>query len=110
LGFTYICGPTTKRATHNEPSDDRQTQAAKLKEIRAELRKRLHAHVPGTVWLRQMVRVLSNITRYPATRREYERFHERLAGLLPCVEILQPYPDVRFDAKYPHIRGKNRVR
>ena len=38
----------------------------------------------------------------------WERFHEKLGALLPPVQILQPYPDVRYYAK--DIRGKNRVR
>jgi hypothetical protein len=49
--------------------------------------------------------------------RGYFQYHaipgngdERLAVLLPPVQILQPYPNVRFDAKDPNIRGKNRVR
>ena len=29
---------------------------------------------------------------------------------LPPVEILHPYPDARFAAKYPNILGRNRVR
>jgi hypothetical protein len=34
---------------------------------------------------------------------------DRLSALLPPVQILQPYPNLRFDAKYHSIRGKNRV-
>jgi hypothetical protein len=44
------------------------------------------------------------------SRLTWERFLERLAVLLPPVQVLQPYPSVRFDAKHPNIRGKNRVR
>ena len=36
-----------------------------------------------------------------------KRFDELLSPQLPAVEILQPYPNVRFDAK---IQGRNRVR
>ena len=35
---------------------------------------------------------------------------ERLGVLLPPVQILQPYPDARFDAQSTHIPGRNRVR
>jgi hypothetical protein len=44
------------------------------------------------------------------SRLSWERFRERLGVLLPPVQILQPYPSVRFDANHPNIRGKNRVR
>ena len=37
-------------------------------------------------------------------------FAERFGPLLPPVQILQPYPNLRFDAKHPSIRVKNRVR
>jgi hypothetical protein len=40
----------------------------------------------------------------------WERFTASLESLLRPVQVLHPYPDARFDAKYPHIRGKNRVR
>jgi hypothetical protein len=40
----------------------------------------------------------------------WERFTARLASLLPRVQIMHPYSDVRFAAKHPSILGKNRVR
>ena len=43
-------------------------------------------------------------------RMRWDRFTASLEPLLPPVQVLHPYPDARFDAKYPHIRGKNRVR
>ena len=44
------------------------------------------------------------------SRLNGDRFLERLGTLLPPVQILQPYPDARFDANHPNIRGRNRVR
>src|SRR5215467_4984353 len=111
--------------------------AAKLKDIRAQLRKRMHERIPGTVeWLQQVVKgyfqyhaVPGNFERMRAFRSDvlkswiqtlrrrsqlhrmsWERFAARLASLLPPVQILHPYPDVRFAAKHPSILGKNRVR
>ena len=52
-------------------------------------------------WLRALRR------RSQRSRWTWERFQERLGILLPAVEILHPYPDVRFAAR---IQGKNRVR
>jgi len=45
--------------------------------------------------------------RSQGSRLTRERFLKRLAVLLPPVQVLQPYPSARFDAKHPNIRGKN---
>src|SRR2546425_6616953 len=138
LGLTHICGTnhqTGNFAVHRRTIGKRM--AAKLKEIRAELRRRMHGRVSGTVkWLRQVVRgyfqyhaIPGNWARMKAFRNDvlriwfqalrrrsqrsrlsWDRFRERLGVLLPPVQILQPYPDVRFDVKHPNIRGRNRVR
>ena len=138
LGFTHICGTnhrTGNFAVHRKTIGKRM--AAKLKEIRAKLRQRMHARIPGTVkWLQQVVggyfqyhAIPGNWERMSAFRRDvlrswfqalrrrsqrsrlsWERFRSRLGNLLPSVQILQPYPDARFDAKHPNIRGRNRVR
>ena len=135
LGFTHICG--TNRTTGKFIVLRRtigKRMAAKLKEIRAQLRQRLHEGVRDTAdWLRSVVRgyfqyhaVPRNRARLKAFRNDVQRlwlqqlrrrsqrtkwswdkFRECLAGLLPEVTNLHPYPNVRFDAR---IRGKNRVR
>jgi RNA-directed DNA polymerase len=138
LGFTHICGRNHKTGNF---AVVRKTigkrMAAKLKDLKAKLRQRMHHRLPGTVrWLQQVVSgyfqyhaIPGNLARMEAFLREewhiwfrtlrrrsqrnritWERFRTSLGGLLPPVQILQPYPDVRFDAKHPHIRGKNRVR
>ena len=138
LGFTHICGTDyqTGRFTVRRTTIGKR-MAAKLKEIRAKLRQRMHDRVAGTVkWLQQVVRgyfqyhaIPGNWARmksfrndvlriwFQALRRRsqrsrlrWEAFRERLGGLLPPVQITQPYPDVRFDARHPSIRGRNRVR
>jgi len=138
LGFTHICG--TNHQTGNFTVIRKtigKRMATKLKDIRAKLRQRMHVSPQNTVrWLGQVVRgyfqyhaIPGNWARmkafrndvlriwYQALRRRsqrsrlnWERFRERLGDLLPPVRILQPYPDVRFDAKHPSIRGRNRVR
>jgi group II intron reverse transcriptase/maturase len=129
LGFTHICGTsqpkgyfTVRRKTMGK------RMAAKLKEIREELRKRMHEEIGGTLkWLKSVVRgyfqyhaVPGNEERLKAflhevrrswlrmlrrrsqrTRWTWERFMKRLGSLLPAVEILHPYPRERFDAKHP---------
>jgi RNA-directed DNA polymerase len=138
LGFTHICGTnhTTGNFTVHRTTIGKR-MAAKLKDIRAKLRARMHERGRNTVrWLQQVVRgyfqyhaIPGNWARMEAFRRDvlrfwfkalrrrsqrsrltWEKFHERLGNLLPPVQILQPYPDVRFDAKHPNIRGRNRVR
>ncbi len=138
LGFTHICGTNyqTGKFTILRKTIGKR-MAAKLNEIRAQLRKRMHARVPGTVkWLQQVVQgyfqyhaIPGNFARLQAFRSDvlwswlqvlrrrsqrhrmsWERFKARLDSLLPRVQILQPYPDVRFAAKHSSIRGKNRVR
>jgi RNA-directed DNA polymerase len=115
--------------------------AAKLKKIRQELRRRLHDATANMVeWLVSVVRgyfqyhaVPRNEERLKTFRREVQRmwlwqlrrrsqrtrwtwktFLEKLGNLLPEVEILHPYPNVRFAFKHPNfgqnIQGKNRVR
>lgn len=138
LGFTHICGTNHKTGNftvHRKTSGKRM--AAKLKDVKAKLQRRMHGRVSGTVqWLQQVVRgyfqyhaIPGNWPRLNAFRRQvlrlwyrtlrrrsqrsrltWARFSERLGQLLPQVQILQPYPDLRFDAKHPNIRGKNRVR
>jgi RNA-directed DNA polymerase len=108
--------------------------AAKLKDIRAKLRERMHENIGGTLkWLQSVVRgyfqyhavpgneerlkaFLHEVRRSwlrmlrrrsPRSRWTWKRFMERLGNLLPAVEILHPYPRERFDA---NIQGRNRVR
>ena len=138
LGFIHICGTNyrTGNFTIHRKTIGRR-MAAKLKDIRAQLRKRMHARVPETAkWLQQVVRgyfqyhaIPGNSARLRAFRRDvlwswlqtlrrrshkhrmnWERVAARLDPLLPPVKILHPYPDARFAAKYPNILGRNRVR
>jgi group II intron reverse transcriptase/maturase len=138
LGFTHYCGVnyTTGNFTVQRKTIGKR-MTAKLKDIQAKLRKRMHAGRTDTVeWLQQVVRgyfqfhaIPGNTSRLNIFRREvlrlwfhtlrrrsqrsrltWEKFSERLASLLPPVQVLHPYPNVRFDAKHPNIQGKNRVR
>jgi hypothetical protein len=138
LGFTHICGTNYKSGkftVHRKTIGKRM--AAKLKQIRVELRKQMHESPKATgQWLAQVVRgyfqyhaIPGNWDRLKAFRNEvlrmwlqtlrrrsqrsrlsWDRFMERFGSLLPPVQILQPYPNVRFDARYAQILGRNRVR
>jgi RNA-directed DNA polymerase len=137
LGFTHICGTNHKTGNftvHRKTIGKRM--AARLKELRAKLRQRMHESPKRTGrWLAQVVRgyfqyhaIPGNWARLTAYRNDvlriwfqtlrrrsqrsrlsWDRFRNGLGSLLPPVKILQPYPNVRFDAIYP-IQGKNRVR
>jgi group II intron reverse transcriptase/maturase len=133
LGFTHICGTnyqTGKFTVHRRTIGKRM--AAKLKDIRAQLYQRMHARLPGTVkWLQQVVRgyfqyhaVPGNCAQLGAFRDEvlrswlqalrrrsqrqrmsWERFNVHLVPLIPQVQVLHPYPNLRFDAKhFPYPR------
>jgi RNA-directed DNA polymerase len=129
LGFTHMCGTSYKagyfvvlRKTIGK------RMAAKLKEIKAELQRRMHESIEVTLrWIQSVVRgyfqyhaVPGNEQRLRAFRDDvlrfwlrqlrrrsqrsrwtWERFVERLAVQIPYAGIEHPYPQVRFDAKHP---------
>src|SRR5262250_778123 len=96
--------------------------AVKLKEINQELSRRMHESIGDTVkWLASVVRGYFQYFAVPGneqrlrgfwkdvlrrwlrqlqrrsqrSRWTWEKLFEQLAGLLPQIEILHPYPDVR---------------
>jgi group II intron reverse transcriptase/maturase len=129
LSFTHICGKnhtTGYFQVYRKTIGKRM--AAKLKQIRQKLRERLHEKTKGTTeWLQAVVRgyfqyhaVPWNEERLKAFRHEvlhmwwwqlrrrsqrsrwtWERFQEKLGHQIPEVEILHPYPEVRFASKHP---------
>jgi len=129
LGFTHICGtsPQTGRFAVRRITIGKR-MAAKLREIRSQLRRRMHGAIGNTAeWLRKVVRgyfqyhaIPGNQARPRAFRKDvlrmwlrqlrrrsqrsrwtWKRFLERLGDLLPAVEILHPHPAVRFYATHP---------
>lgn len=142
LGFTHICGKNHKTGKFMvQRKTIGKRMAAKLKEIGQKLRKSLHASTGNTVkWLQSVVRgyfqyhaVPRNEQRMKAFRHEvlrqwrwqlrrrsqrgrwgWNQFMEKLGSQLPEVEVLHPYPEVRFAREHPevwaYILGKNRVR
>lgn len=129
LGFTHLCGTSHKSGrfiVKRKTMGKRMT--AKLKEIQKQLKQRRHESNVHTVkWLQAVVRgyfqyhaIPGNWARLWTFRHEvlrhwlrqlrqrsqrnqwtWQRFLERLAVLLPEVCLRHPYPNVRFDAKYP---------
>jgi RNA-directed DNA polymerase len=134
LGFTHICGTNHKTGyfmVYRKTIGRRM--AAKLKDIRQKLRRKLHESTENTTkWLQAVVRgyfqyhaVPRNEQRLKAFRRAvlrmwwwqlrrrsqrsrwtWEKFKARLGHQLPEVTVLHPYPEVRFALKHPNF-GKN---
>jgi len=138
LGFTHICGKNHVTGNYMVLRKTiGKRMAAKLKEIRQKLRQGLHEKTKNTMeWLKSVVRgyfqyhaIPRNeerlkVFRYEVlrmwwwqlrrrsqrTRWTWNKFREKLGNLIPEVEILWPYPEVRFAWTHVHIQGKNRVR
>ena len=129
LGFTHICGTNRKTGYFTIIRKTiSKRMAAKLKQLNAELNKRLHDPLKETAkWLQSVVRgyfqyhavpgnekslgaFRANVLRLwlrqirrrsQRSRWTWNRFLERLGGLLPEVCILHPFPTERFDANHP---------
>jgi group II intron reverse transcriptase/maturase len=129
LGLTHICGTNRKTGYFTIIRQTiSKRRAAKLKQISEELRRRMHEPLMETAkWLQSVVRGYFQYHAVPGNEKSlgqfrshvlrlwlrqirrrsqkshwtWERFLERLGGLLPEVCVLHPYPNERFDAKYP---------
>ena len=132
LGFTHICGTNYKTGKFTvQRRTMGKRMAARLKELRVKLRKRMHESPQTTgKWLVQVVRgyfqyhaVPGNGARLEAYRNSvlrmwfqtlrrrsqrkrlsWDRFWTSLGRLIPSVRILHPYPNLRFDARHPNPR------
>jgi RNA-directed DNA polymerase len=140
LGFTVICGKSRRGnfLIHRKTRRDRMT--AKLKEVKEELRRRMHRPVPeqGT-WLKQVVTgffayhaVPTNFRallvfrahikhlwlrtlrhRSQKDRMRWERIVKLADDFLPQPRILHPWPNQRFAVTHPRwapYAGKPPVR
>jgi group II intron reverse transcriptase/maturase len=127
LGFTFICGRSRKGQYLVKRKSRRDRMQTKLKEIKEELRRRMHQPIPEQgKWLRQVVRgyfayhaVPTNLSALGAFRHHVARLWlrtlrrrsqkdkfawERLEKLaddwLPKPTILHPWPNVRFAVRH----------
>jgi group II intron reverse transcriptase/maturase len=129
LGFTHICGTSRQTGYYTIIRKTiSKRRAAKLKQIHAELRQRLHDPLAETAkWLQSVVRGYFQYHAIPGNERSldqfrshvlrmwlrqirrrsqrshwtWKRFLERLGDLFPAACAAHPYPTARFDAKYP---------
>jgi RNA-directed DNA polymerase len=134
LGFTHICGKTREGRFALRRRTIKKRMAAKLKQVKAELRRRRHWPIPEQgQWLGSVVRghtayygVPGNIAAVSAFRKQvtrhwftalrhrsqrhrltWERMSRLEARWLPAARITHPWPNVRFDAR---TQGRSPVR
>ena len=128
LGFVFICGRSRKGKFQLKRKSRRDRMRVKLREIKEELRERMHQPIPEQGrWLAQVIRGFFAYhavpTNGPALRALYyyvkriwlrtlrrrsqkdrfswQRMHGLAADWLPQPRILHPYPDKRFAVMHP---------
>jgi len=70
LGFVFICGKSHRGQFFVQRKSRRDRMQAKLKEVKEELRKRMHQPIPEQGrWLAQVSGVTLPTTRFPRTAR-----------------------------------------
>jgi hypothetical protein len=127
LGFTFICGKSRRGRFQLQRKTRSDRMRAKLKDIKVELRRRMHWPIPQQgKWLRQIVTghfayfsVPTNIRALTAFRYRvidlwrrtlqrrsqkddatWERIAQLANGYLPKPGNLHPWPSVRFAVKH----------
>ena len=140
LGFTFICGKTRAGKFLVKRASRRDRVRAKLKEVKDELRRRMHWPIPEQGgWLKQVVTGFFNYHAVPTNGRApsgfrhgiirywlrtlrrrsqrcdltWENMIKLAADWLPKPEIRHPWPRDRFAVKHPRwepYAGKPLVR
>jgi RNA-directed DNA polymerase len=128
LGFTFICGVTRRGKFQLNRQTRRDRMQIKLKEIKEELRRRMHQPIPiQGLWLKQVVTGFFNYHAVPTNARALGSFRYHVTDLwrrslrrrsqrdgftwsritkladdwLPEPRILHPWPNLRFAVKHP---------
>ena len=128
LGFTHICGRTRRGAFMLQRKTRADRMREKLREVKAELRQRLHDSVPEQGrWLQAVVRGFNAYHAVPLNlravaafrhhvkvlwhrtlrrrgqkhRMTWQRMTHLTATWLPTPRILHPWPDERFAVRHP---------
>ena len=128
LGFTHSCAKTRSGRFKLKRVTDSKRMRAKLREVKAELRRRRHLPIPEQGrWLASVLRGHCNYYAVPdnsealrafryqiirhwlkslqrrsqRTTMTWTRMHRHADRWLPAVRVLHPWPNVRFDAKHP---------
>jgi RNA-directed DNA polymerase len=128
LGFTFICGKSRRGAFLLKRKTRRDRMRAKLREIKEELRRRMHHAIPEQgQWLKAVVSGFFGYHAVPTNSRSlyafrhhvmvlwrrtlrrrsqkdgmtWERITRIAAHWLPAPHILHPWPSERFAVKHP---------
>ncbi len=128
LGFTFICGKSRRGAFQLQRKTQGKRMRARLREIKVQLRRRMHASIPEQGrWLNAVVtgffayhavptnaqalgafrHHVTNLWRRTLRRRSqkdamtWTRMTKIAAAWLPPPRILHPWPDRRFAVKHP---------
>ncbi len=128
LGFTHICGKSRAGKFQIKRKSRRDRVWAKLKEVKAELRRRMHGPIREQgAWLKQVVTGFCNYHAVPNNLRAVAAFRHHVTDLwrrtlrrrgqkhrltwkqigklsdhwLPKPRILHPWPNQRFAVKHP---------
>ena len=128
LGFTHVCGKSRSGRFMVTRITSRKRMAAKLREVREELKRRRHLPIPVQgKWLASVVRghcayyavpgntYAVSAFRFHATRHwhralrrrsqrhrmNWERANRIAARWLPQVRVTHPWPQQRFDVNHP---------
>jgi group II intron reverse transcriptase/maturase len=134
LGFTHICAKSRSGRFKLKRVTSKKRMRAKLREVKAELRRRWHQPIPDQGrWLGAVVRGHLNyyavpdngealeafrtqVTRHwrqvlrrrsQRTRLDWTRMSRLASRWLPPARIRHPWPDARFDV---HTQGRSPVR
>jgi RNA-directed DNA polymerase len=136
LGFTHICGRSRRGGFLLQRKTRRDRMRAKLRAVKAELKRRRHEPIPQQgQWLAQVVRgyfayhaVPTNYPRLAAFRvhvvllwrrslrrrsqrdwTSWERIWRLAQAYLPSPRILHPWPNVRFVVRHPRWEPGARI-
>jgi RNA-directed DNA polymerase len=128
LGFVLICGTTRNGKFLLRRKSRRDRMRAKLREIKEELRRRMHRPIPETgKWLAQVVSGFQAYHAVPTNSAAIGAFRYRIIGLwhrvlcrrsqkgrlvwqrmtkladefLPKPHVLHPWPSTRFAVRHP---------
>lgn len=128
LGFTHICGQNRQGGFQLMRKSRRDRMRTKLREIKDELRRRMHHSIPQQgLWLRQVVSGFFAYHAVPTNSKSLNAFRHHVVNLwrrtlrhrsqkdrirwdriariadawLPPPRILHPWPGARFAANHP---------
>jgi RNA-directed DNA polymerase len=136
LGFTFICGKSRRGKFLLSRKTRQDRMRAKLKDIKQQLRKRMHQSIPEQgKWLRQVINGYFNFHAVPTNSRAlgvfrhrvtmhwrrvlqhrshkaemtWDRMRKLVKDLLPKPRIRHPWPRERFAVKHPRWEPYARI-